>query len=336
MLQVNRRVNYPMIGKLIGKAAYEKLINSMGGVKVEGVFEKSFYISLGNDELIRVIKDDEFISASSIVVDMPVGICGFNSAGIEKGMEIEFKGDDLLIGDESVISGFNKIRHWESPPVPRGEEVLDLKLVSLNLRVLRDLIYTVPSREGLVPVLEKVEMLGPVELFLKPQEESFAEKARAGIERTMWGLYYQDIDSFVKSAERLIGLGPGLTPSCDDFLAGLILSLKIGEVILNENGDEERRFYNETGKKISVMAVGRTTPFSLSMLKEASECVCPLVVTELIYSLLTRDTGHVAENSKRLFKMGETSGADIAIGVFYGIRFLVSKFENLEVLDGAS
>ena len=72
------------------------------------------------------------------------------------------------------------------------------------------------------------------------------------------------------------------------------------------------------------------------MLKDASEGVCPLTARDLIYSLLTKDSDNVAESAKKLIKMGETSGADIAIGIFYGIRFLVSQFENLEVLDGTA
>ena len=85
---------------------------------------------------------------------------------------------------------------------------MGLEVINLNLRVLRDVIYTSPSREGLVFLLEKVELLGPVELFLKPQKESFVESARPGIERIMWGLFSYDIETITKSSETIIGLGP--------------------------------------------------------------------------------------------------------------------------------
>jgi hypothetical protein len=34
-----------------------------------------------------------------------------------------------------------------------------------------------------------------------------------------------------------------------------------------------------------------------------------------------------------VLKIGETTGADIAIGVYYGIRYLISRLEGIEGFD---
>jgi hypothetical protein len=59
----------------------------------------------------------------------------------------------------------------------------------------------------------------------------------------------------------------------------------------------------------------------------------------LVHSLLTKSPDDVTTSAKTVINMGETSGADIAIGIYYGIRFLLSKLElqeleNIEDLYG--
>jgi len=336
MLQVNENAKNSLNAISIGLNAYETLVNLKSPASIEGAFDNSFYIKVGENELLRVIKYNEYVSASSIVINVEDQDFSFKSIGIAKGMEVVLKENDLLIGNKVAIKHIDNIKKWNAPEVPDYSLVSALEIVRLNLRILRDVIYTCPSREGLVPLLENVELLGSIELFLKPQKESFVERARPGIERTMWGLFSYDTNTVINSTKTLIGLGPGLTPSCDDFLAGLILSLKIGHKVLKKNGQEDESFFIEVSKNIYENAQGKTTVFSLNMLREACEGVCPLAVINLIYSLITKDQNEVANDSKTLIKMGETSGADLAIGIFYGIRFLISKLENLEVVDGTA
>ena len=333
MLKVNGNQKNSLKVKTIGVNAYEALINLKNPATVEGTFESSFYINVGDNKLLRTIKHDEYISVSSILINENDQNFSFKTIGIEKGMELVHKNNNILIGDRLLIADIDSIAKWHSPTAPDNSVISEMEIIKLNLRVLRDVIYTCPSREGLVPLLENLELLGSIEMFLKPQKDSFVERARPGIERTMWALFSYDIDTVLNSTNSITGLGPGLTPSCDDFLAGLILSLKIGSEVLNKNGQEDKLFFSDVAKKIYDQAQGKTTVFSLNMLREACEEVCPLAVINLIYSLLTKDPDQVAKDSKTVVRMGETSGADIAIGIFYGIRFLISKFENLEVFD---
>ena len=336
MLMANVNTKNSLNVKEIGVKAFEKLTDLKFPVRIEGVFDNSLYINVGENELIRVIKNGEYISSTSILVNGDDQDFSFKSFGIEDGMEVVLEGGDLLISNRTAIKGFDKVTEWQPPTVPDNSSVSELEIIKLNLRVLRDVIYTCPSREGLVPLLENIELLGSIELFLKPQKESLVERARPGIERTMWGLFSYDLESVIKSVKEIIGLGPGLTPSCDDFLAGLIVSLKLGNEVLCNQGQEDKKFFRDVAEGIYREALGKSTVFSVNMLREACEGVCPLAEINLVYSLLTGGPDHVANDSKILIKMGETSGADTAIGIFYGIRFLISKLENLEVVDGTA
>jgi len=53
----------------------------------------------------------------------------------------------------------------------------------------------------------------------------------------------------------------------------------------------------------------------------------PKTALDLIFSIITKSPDHVAELSKRLIGVGATSGADISIGIYFGIRFLISTIE---------
>jgi len=336
MLNAKGKTKNALNVKTIGLNAYSKLKTLEEPVNIEGAFDDSFYIKVAENELLRFIKYEEYVSASSVVINLDNRDRSFKSMDIRKGMDVRVIDDDLLIGNGIKISDIKNSTIWYPPEAPDSESVSEIEVVKLNLRVMRDVIYTSPSREGLVPLLENIELLGSIELFLKPQEDSLVERARPGIERTMWSLFAYDLETIIKSVNTLVGLGPGLTPSCDDFLAGLILGLSVGEEVLELGGLEDKRFYSEIAERIYKEAQGKTTVFSLSMLREACEGVCPQVVINLIYSLLTSGPDKVADDSKILIKMGDTSGADIAIGLFYGIRYLISKLENLEVLDGTA
>lgn len=316
--------------KTIGVNAYETLVNLKGPASIEGVFENSFYIKVGEDELIRVIPYEQYVSSSSIIIEEKGQHSNFKSMGVKQGMEVVCGKKDILIGKRFAIADIHGITKWEPPSIPDSGSVRPLEIINLNLRILRDVIYTCPSREGLVSLLEDVELVGSIDLFLKPRADSFTERARPGIERVMWGIFSLDKTAVMESAKTIIGLGPGLTPSCDDFLCGLVVSLKTGAAVLNM--DEDTWFFDEIAGGIYEEARQKTTVFASNMLREACEEVCPLAVVDLIHCLLTEDAARTAEVSKTLVKMGETSGADIAIGVFYGIRFLISKLENLEVL----
>jgi len=316
--------------KTIGVNAYQTLVNLKSPASIEGAFENSFYIKVGEYELIRVTRYEQYVSASSIIVDEKDRHSGFKSVGIKQGMEVVCGKKDVLIGKRFAIADIHGVVKWQPPHIPDSGSVRPLEIIKLNLRVLRDIIYTCPSREGLVPLLENVELVGSIDLFLKPRDDSFAERARPGIERVMWGIFSLDRAAVTENVKTIIGLGPGLTPSCDDFLCGLVVSLKTGATVLSMSDDTG--FFDEIAGSIYEEARQRTTVFGSSMLREAREGVCPLAVVSLIHCLLTEDMEQTAEVSKTLVRMGETSGADIAIGVFYGIRFLVSRLENLEVL----
>lgn len=319
-----------LVAEFIGYRALEILSNSKK-YKVHSVFDHAFYIQTSNNFLINVIKNENYISPVSILIK-DFGDRSFKSIGALEGMEVKSDNSILIIGDNIITIKLAKASNWAPPPFPKGPLISPMS-ISLNLRVLRDVIYTCQSREGLVPLLENVELYGPLKFFLQPQKPTLSERARPYIDMLMRGLFGGQYHMVLSGALPIIGLGPGLTPSCDDFLLGLILSLNICGNTLLKGRKKQISFYKRVSSEICRIAKGKTTIYSQTLLDQARRGEGHKSVIELIYSLITKDPDRVASASKTVIEMGQTSGADIAIGIYYGIRFLVSQMEMKSIED---
>jgi len=143
----------------------------------------------------------------------------------------------------------------------------------------------------------------------------------------MWGLFSGDLTAVTENASAILGLGPGLTPSCDDFLAGLFLSLGYAGNSFYGKGDGRARFFKKAGDEILKLAKEKTTVYSACLIDDARKGEGPQAATSLIRSLLTGSPEDTAAAAKTLLKMGAMTGADTAVGIYYGARFLISMME---------
>lgn len=114
---------------------------------------------------------------------------------------------------------------------------------------------------------------------------------------------------------RLIGLGPGLTPSGDDFLAGIVMGLF-------KSGREEEAVW--LAHYFHRAARGRVTAISLAFYRALTE---GLVVEAYHQFLDTIGTGKVRP-LKRMLKQvslfGGTSGWDTITGILFGFSLALS------------
>jgi hypothetical protein len=104
----------------------------------------------------------------------------------------------------------------------------------------------------------------------------------------------------------LVGLGPGLTPSGDDFLVGLMAA--------------SRALANPTCDLAAVMnrllpsLAGATTDQSYFMLKAAAAGHYPQGLVELVAAVVAGDADRTRLSTGRLLDLGATSGQDMLAG----------------------
>ena len=126
--------------------------------------------------------------------------------------------------------------------------------------------------------------------------------------------------STLTAAEQLMGLGPGLTPSGDDMLAGLLTALRH----LGEAAGVARAVWLADWLAATVVfdAPTRTTPISATLLHCAAKgqaCAEAAAVLRGIVGLQSLEPA-----AQRLLRLGHTSGADLTWGIRAGLSAVLA------------
>lgn len=121
----------------------------------------------------------------------------------------------------------------------------------------------------------------------------------------------EDVDSELERAARtaavgLVGLGPGLTPSGDDLLAGMLVALRAA-------GRHETA--RHLGQWVSGVAPEATTAFSRAALTAAAEGHAAEAMADVIASILSGDDARLPQLIEPIAAIGHTSGWDMLAGV---------------------
>ncbi|HUK69152.1 MAG TPA: DUF2877 domain-containing protein [Streptosporangiaceae bacterium] len=135
-----------------------------------------------------------------------------------------------------------------------------------------------------------------------------------------------DLAGAVEVAENLVGLGPGLTPSGDDVLAGLLLALRLlGGAI--RGGTRAVWLADWLGAAITSDASDRTTSVSATLLHCAARGQAAAEVAAVLRAFAGQEPAVRA--ATRLLAAGHTSGADLAWGLAAGCRAALALSANV-------
>ncbi len=254
--------------------------------RVIAVFPSAVYLELrdaAEPRVIALVCSDALRLPNSVLVapgrrDQPF-------AGIREG-------DEALVGDgcievTSAVRFRMRVRRWWSPtpqlpPIPLGRLA----------QGVRDL--TSYAEEG------------GFGLSGHPGPYMLADRCAAG-----------DLANTVDAAERIVGLGPGLTPSGDDILAGLLVSLRLLGAAA-PGGDAAVWMADWIGAAVTADASTRTTALAATLLHCAALGQAGPEVGAVLQALTGREA--LTPAVRRLLGCGHTSGADLLWGVLAGCQ----------------
>lgn len=130
-----------------------------------------------------------------------------------------------------------------------------------------------------------------------------------------------DLARAVDAAERIVGLGPGLTPSGDDALAGLLLALRLlGGAV--PGGGRALWLADWLSAAVTAYADDRTTSLAATLLRCAARGQASVEAGAVLRGIAGQDP--IAPAVGRLLASGHTSGADLAWGLLAGCRSAVA------------
>lgn len=170
--------------------------------------------------------------------------------------------------------------------------------------------------------LEKKTGLAPLagELLRKEDRKNwnlYCEKALPGLKRLLDGLENDRTEQVEVAVEELLGLGPGLTPSADDVLCGMLY-------VLLRSRASERDAVGALVRAVRREAPGRTNAVSAAYLA----AIAGGGYYERMHDIWLGMTGCAPVRAERLLEVGSNSGSEMLLGMLAAGMLLCRMEEN--------
>ena len=294
---------------LVGHRAAELLVRPSYSGSVMAVFSKAIYLSGNDGEILWLAQAELPAHRRCVRVSAQVD-------GLAPGMRFNAAAGVLNVGDVLLVDLVNVAR-WR-PRQVEPELLPPVQVINEVFWRTLSAIQRLPTVKGLAHTLT---------FIANPDGEgdyrqvSYAEKywvelAMPIIRALIAACYAQDLVRILRIGRELIGLGPGLTPSGDDYIGGLLFTAHQLEAAysLEFIGESERirDFLNEA--RLSTNRISHT------ILSDLADGHGPEPLHDLAHALLQRGTLPDALGSVgRLTQIGHTSGWDMLAGAMTGM-----------------
>lgn len=306
----------------IGSTAASRSFNRERIGQVHSVFRRAFNVLISDNQLISVVRRDVGKGPINIVTNLPQYI-SMTSIGIRRNYEV-LKVDELIIvGNNSLIISTKNAKQWKPEKKFRGN-LLTIKKIKDNLMIVKEVTCSYGRFGGLGQVIEYLED-GRLEKFVDKKLNLFARIALPHISNLLKAIKAGSSQDIRRNAEKLIGFGPGLTPSADDMLSGLMTSLALIAVNFVSTN-----FVSKANEDITSCISGRTTLISQEFLMHAVAGEANEPIVTLIEKILTGKPNEVENATKHVLAIGDTSGTDIILGILLGSQLLLDETPYLD------
>jgi hypothetical protein len=288
--------------RLIGTRARDVLAGD-GDLRVFAVFRRSFYLADGDDRLACVGGGDLGTGPLNALCDQPEK-WNWQTAAMSTDSSVERSENALWIGGKFSFP-LDQIEDWRPPYPGAGWRTEDL---SVGLALLARTACGGAPAEGLGRLVPLLAMGTPGAVSDVAGDDPLIRLAATGI--AALGRWIADDPSdpqiLPEAARILIGLGPGLTPSGDDFIGGALIALRaLGT--------------RESAKRLAAwvlpLARERTGLVSFAHLACAADGEGAAALHEALVALCRPEKGAIKECLRAIDTLGHSSGWDALAGL---------------------
>ncbi len=302
MLDLEDKAGVFALAKCVGVSAARYL--DMGGLlgSVCASFRRSCYVQTCDGEVVCIAGEDLGRGPLTVSVRLPDGT-DLRDAGVVESTPVFVEGERLLVGTLELWLPGTVV--WQpQAPCRAADGVAEARNLAENLGA------EIP-RDGLGCLLPHVEILAAGRRPVLDDSNAVAGMACDAIAGLVKGLQASDIKGTDGGVRGLLGLGPGLTPSGDDLLVGMLLVLKARESPASA----------VLGDSVTRQAHSMTGVISASMLGQAVLGLGSEASLRLIAALLQEHSaGDVSRRARTLASVGHTSGWDTLAGIVLGVH----------------
>lgn len=279
-----------------------RAIDRMGPGRVAAVFDRSFYIECG-DSFVCIGVPELTPGPLTALAAVPDGM-NWAASGIRV--------DARVVGADGVLMVGNGFRfdtrsaqRWSPSPAPNRTSVIaTMDAILSDLRVLAPM-------DGLAPILLHEAGSGstsPILNLAMPAHRRMSDWVR----QVAVGV---DVPPPEESVCRLLGLGPGLTPSGDDYLGGTMIALRAFGC-----GQAVKRLFEIIGRE----APRRTNRISAAHLAAAREGWGAAPLHDMLNRLIAKADAPLSSLICDVDRIGHTSGWDALTGILTVVQALSS------------
>jgi len=148
-----------------------------------------------------------------------------------------------------------------------------------------------------------------MQTYARPTIEVLVDKLLAG-----------DVHGALRAGERIIGLGPGLTPSGDDYLGGLLFAI----CHFSQACEIQESLPEDLIQTWLARAKGKTHPISYALLADHASGYGAEELYRFVFALFSQTSiEDTIEYASNLELIGSTTGSDLVAGVISGLLFSV-------------
>ena len=291
----------------IGSVARRELESALFG-RVTAVFEHSVYLEV-NGSWICLADANLGFGPLTVSVKSKYGREWINSFRVGRLVKLSPVG--ISIDDFTIIST-KGVRSWHPPKRPAWTK----NSLMLGLRELETLTQVKVPAEGLARFIFESPDRFPA------SEESQTAEHSIGILKNWLKEYFEfqmPIKPDKEAVSELLGLGPGLTPSGDDFLGGMLIALHYcGEKSV------QKHLYTQVESLLD-----STGPVSSAHLKAAGLGEGSQSLHQVLNMLLEGNETQLELGIDSINQIGHTSGWDALAGVALVLHQMASTFRSV-------
>lgn len=286
------------------------------GGRVAGVYETAFYIATDDGRFLCIGGPEAGNGPiMAIAARLPAG--DWRRAGIAEDQPVSLVAARIAIAD-AVSFDLSHAERWSPRPWPAP---VDPGTLARALSALHTLIAERGAPRHASPVLAAVGGRGPVGRA-DAVSRAVERRATLGIATLADWLEYHlggsvELDDAGRDAVAgLIGLGPGLTPSGDDLIAGLLMAL---------HATRQRETAAALGAFVRATSPDATSALSRWLLEAAIAGHPSESMHLMLDALLTGDVAALPGALARLERIGHSSGIDMLAGSLLGLTAVAGQ-----------
>lgn len=279
--------------------------------KIHSVFKDALNIITPEGDLITLLVADKDIEPmSALVTFQPREIKGFRQED-----PVELSREGILFKNNNKWLATSKKKLWEPEIVIKGD-LNSIESQREKLEEIKEVLMNIEDSLGLSPLIHYIAFNENVQLLNKdsPALNEYCDFIQIRLYQLLKAINEKMYEEALTLIPNFVGFGPGLTPSSDDILAGILVTIVYDEALKSPQEKDAKAL--EFSKRVYETSLGRTTSVSEQMLKFASQGMVSEGYRNLLRGLFFQDNIPFKTRMEEVLKHGASSGSDFLFGVY--------------------